>query len=1219
MRLLLLSVLLLGFVWVGEACAPMPSTEPSSQERREDASSQGEQPREQAADTVVERGIESPPEQRTESTPESSTAPVVVLCDASGACATGRTCIDGLCLRACRSNTDCDGGRGEECSSTNKGRYCKRRCDVRFGRAVNPLCPVGTYCLGFCERSPLPTTGTQTEGLACSDALPCDGRKGLFCLQASTMPHATCVRACDPRKGEQDNPGCNKGEACIADEHSFWQGRCAATRAKEAGAWCDGHFQRCKEGLHCYQHMCHRICVHKKGRDGNPDCLATPTHVCTPVGKLSDPLGVCQKTCEGSLGLQDCPVGTTCSGGLCLPGTPFRRGNKQEGELCSTLPAGPFCDGTKGLYCDQAPDRFSPGCVRACDPRKGMFPSPDCAARESCVPDANSPLQGACVAPASASLGARCNDRNQRCKEGLVCYQHTCHLACDAEAQNCAALGAKDAQCWNIRWGGRSFAYCQAFCDTRKGTFSNPDCPKGSYCRRQSSHTSQGMCVVGGVSWMGTRTEGQSCQKEGSFQQRCDGTKKLFCRLPEYTCTKACDLLKGETNNPDCTSQERCIRDTQSFLFGRCVAKGQRTAGQPCTAANPCQAGLFCRRAEGCSIPCQPLQGSSSNPTCPSGMYCNDYHTYVEHPGFCDALPAIRQGPRTRGQDCSNTDATRHCDAKAGLICEPGSLTCVQGCDPKKGIFGNAVCATGQECLEETSISHLGGFCINVTQKLYESCNLSSKRCRAGLVCAEGLCQPGCDMAKGQLNNADCTAIGQGYACLQDRLTGKGVCTKLCDPAKGTLGHPSCPSGMICSRSVSVPGIKAICAFSKQPVGSVKEGGACDGLGAATRLCEKGLVCLEGRCWQACDLLNPLAVTCQGGASCSSNSGSFTGAACLPVASKKAGEWCDQTGRKCAKGLMCEEVCLVACDQSKGQSGNPDCPSGLICTKARSGVSGVCRRPCSLPAQGPLDAACQVGTYCTEVDTNVSACVSSRAPWPSTKQRLDSCLFGAYGGCDRSKGLFCSQSVGQHHCLVACDPRKGKANNASCQSGEVCLVELPSPLQGVCQPVGTQQPKDWCDAGSKRCVQGATCFANQCHILCDSTKGTNNNPDCTGVGKPTRCESIGAGKYVCREICDASLTTHSPTNCYAGAHCVSTSLQPPHKDGLCFPNRPAEQGTRQLGMTCQPGLDCDGSKNLVCIQYSCLLACNPYLGNADCPSGQTCRADQASFKGGYCL
>ncbi|TNE43246.1 MAG: hypothetical protein EP343_34120 [Deltaproteobacteria bacterium] len=1168
---------------------------------------------------TTEGGVESPPEPVLELTPEEQPQERATLCSDAEPCPTSQACKEGLCVGKCGSSADCPDATNYVCN----GGACQRKCNLRLGKAVNPVCPTGSFCEGYCQGSPLPQKGSRTKGQTCSKteaSLSCDGSKGFFCAEPPQAPNPLCVKACDPRDGVGNNAACETGQLCEEDIHSFEQGRCVSPANQKDGDPCDATNLRCQVGLVCYRGVCRPGCALDKGRQNNPDCPKPSEYWCNELTATSTQEGVCLQSCEPYKGVNACPVGAFCFGGYCLPGRSRPEGQGVAGTACGGS-TGESCDGAKGFFCSQGAS--SPICRKACDPRKGVDNNAECGNNERCLEDNDSFLQGRCIPPPSRKLNETCNEAELRCIGDLQCVQGICHKPCDyklGDTNNagCSGVGSNGNLCWG--------SVCKASCDIRKGIAINPDCPVGAFCQKVSSNSQSflGYCSYSPLQQSGTRVLDQPCSHTLSTLA-CDGAANLFCHTPELKCVKACDPRKGETSNPLCGTNQLCVEDIQSYLQGRCVANNIRKKGEPCTLDFPCAKGLFCREGK-CAQPCDIGKGLSSNPACTRSEYCETNHNVTEVIGFCDPLPALKKGTFQLGDSCSNFTARLYCDGTKGLVCDAFSSTCVQGCHPKDGIYDNATCGKDTQCLEEVTFSHEGGYCVTLTQIFTGFCDNKQFRCKAGLVCVNSVCRGKCDPSKGVANNPDCTKYGTGFLC-DGQFQAQGVCVLKCDPSKGSLRNSVCPSGTYCAESLGslAPGV---CKDTPDSGGTATEGQACLNTFStpANQKCAKDLACVDGACRRVCDPKDPQpSRTCIGNTSCVANRLIYSGGACLSPATQKAGTPCYQSLARCVAGLECRNACVKPCDIQKGATSNPDCGAGEVCVVDATNKGG-CYKPCDPSKGAPVNPACGVGSYCVPDTTGLSgSCQFSPPALEGGRAKGNNCSYVSFAyACNSKSKLFCSQGSSQSICLTACDPRQGATNNPNCGTNEECLVDTESYLQGRCQPQPTQQAETWCDRLNQICLSAFTCYLNMCHVPCDPSKGETSNPDCATFATGARCISVGPFG-VCRRPCALSKGAFANDDCSVGTYCVPVSGKPADPTGLCQPLAPPPSGTKQLDEPCQrnfPGLGCDGSKGLVCAFGVCRPACDPRLKGTDCPRvpGKTsvCNSIPTSFKGGFC-
>ncbi len=622
-------------------------------------------------------------------------------------------------------------GGNLRCISMDATSLCRAECDLKNGAALNPACNRLEYCEGqgltypngICR--PLPprtSTGTKGIGVACAPG-ECDRSKFLFCDVVENQ----CAKVCSPKDGVTRNNLCATNEVCIEERsynlqgttQSFLGGRCAPPANRNLGETCDAITHRCRSGLACYGQRCHKVCDLSKGATKNPDCPTQADHGCASV---RDGLALCRVMCNPTQGLADnpsCPVGQYCDclGGRCCVGGAcpstayctssniFSTGTKRLGESCSDQDPQRRCDSSQSLFCRMGQ------CETACDPRKGRTGNPNCSPSQECVTGLgiteSSPFQGVCETAGTKKEGESCSSTS-RCADGLVCVAGSCEKACDPS----------------------------------QGVVANATCAFTHYCNETLGAPQGGACTPLPQGQIGKREEGKPCTNSFSFRNKsCDKSKSLACDENQGICVKACQPRDGETSNPKCSTGEECVEDIQSFLGGVCVAPASRKLGEWCNSTSArCVSGALCVSGL-CQAPCDPSQGTTSNPDCPGSSY------------RCQQLPGF--GKATQG-------------------------VCVNTCNPSVGVAGNSACNARQICVAESG-SQTVGLCTPVAAPnngplaLNQSCNDDDPdlQCGAKLVCASfsfgQRCTSTCDRKQGQ---TACNTVG--WVCLASTRSSTG-------------------------------------------------------------------------------------------------------------------------------------------------------------------------------------------------------------------------------------------------------------------------------------------------------------------------------------------------------------------------------------------------------------------------------------------------------------
>ncbi len=162
-------------------------------------------------------------------------------CDANGACPSGLSCVDGLCIDACEFSYEC--GPGNVCANGKCAPGCDAQvpCDTGYtcdkGVCVpdptNPQCDAQTPCPngelcknGFC-------TTTCTDNVDCPMGKICDSTTGICITDPS--PHPTC---------DQTTKCTGPGQQCLADGYCHYP--CTSVNTCKT---IDSRFVACDQGF----------------------------------------------------------------------------------------------------------------------------------------------------------------------------------------------------------------------------------------------------------------------------------------------------------------------------------------------------------------------------------------------------------------------------------------------------------------------------------------------------------------------------------------------------------------------------------------------------------------------------------------------------------------------------------------------------------------------------------------------------------------------------------------------------------------------------------------------------------------------------------------------------------------------------------------------------------------------------------------------------------
>ncbi len=778
-----------------------------------------------------------------------------------------------------------------------------------------------------------------------------------------------------------------------------------------------------------------------------------------------------------------------------------------------------------------------------------------------------------CVGCSKQSKGP-CNE-NDDCIFGELCKDGTCiPKQCDATA---------DCQANSLCDNGLCVAVGPKACRSSNDCAQGETCDGGECKARGCTDTS---CPNGEVC-----IQGQVCDKKTvpcSNNQDCKASELCVGPSPnKKVCTTWCftNRTKPDKTNETCWGAWGwCVQSKEDPTIGICAPPRQknRKKGETCQDLrdlnkpdhNDCEAGLTCILGE-CNGGCDAQKGSSTNPDCPEGSYCQN--------GTCLLLPQPQSGGFVKeGESCSSSNTNSALFCGTNLFCYLG--TCRTPCNPRQGKENSPDCKANEECLEEVN-SYKGGRCApKPTQKDSEPCD-AGKLCLDGLRCDSGRCVQTC-------SSQDTTCDGQKKCYTLLRL-----CVTPCDPAEGASANKACNSGFMCVANTTVkPGYcRSLPGFSEGPkkldeTCSSSTAQRCDG--------NNLLYCRSGRCAKACDPRkgtdsNP---NCDAKEECvDGETTSPLGGVCLTKATQKEGDPCNTTNMRCLTNLVCSRGrCQRTCTYNSSKpEGN--CQTQEWCL--RQGSGGACFVQCD-PANGTAEnKTCAKGYSCLAQTTTYKPGYCNPLPVaPTGKKKATEECSGRTSeeACDGSQELTCYNQ----RCVKACDPKDGVETNAGCSSGENCIVDLNSHLGGVCLSAPSQKENEECDS-FKRCLKDLVCRTfgakSYCQKTCDPSKQDACGPGFT-------CEKIRTDEGYCladraktrklNEVCKGAPGTDAANDCEDKLTCVIY----PGSDAYCL------EVCTSGSSTCKSGYSCVSVGSGV---RACLQTCTQ---DTDCTTyGTACR------------
>lgn len=410
-----------------------------------------------------------------------------------------------------------------------------------------------------------------------------------------------------------------------------------------------------------------------------------------------------------------------------------------------------------------------------------------------------------------------------------------------------------------------------------------------------------------------------------------------------------------------CTAHEVCLNQVCTRAEGLSCARdrGLCPVGYLCTANSVCQ--RICDTFADCKDPdfpsCSPVAG-----------YCGEC---TFHSDCGPGLPRCNENT-ARCVGCLNDRDCLAAGKAAGQVCDPATLTCVDGCRLRKDTEPSD-CAQGERC-DGATVESLGR-CIEckpateafdcVSRPGKPRCHTTSARC---VECVE---DPDCGGNKQCDQNRNiCVECTTNEGCLPGNVCNQQSYT--CQPGcVGGLGGPNCPADTVCDPSQGAAGVCVACledshcpranvCVDKQCVPGCKSDARCaDPTGGAVRTrcdpgaqpygacveCLSNLHCGEGK---VCDSVKKMCRCKKLGETC--------------AASEQCGFRdfgpddtvdCSAARPLCVDRLDCWDgvrristpVCSIAATGNPGEQGN--CPSGYESHKALAvGATGTSTRQC---------------------------------------------------------------------------------------------------------------------------------------------------------------------------------------------------------------------------------------------------------------------------------
>ncbi|CAG0881855.1 unnamed protein product [Darwinula stevensoni] len=745
-------------------------------------------------------------------------------CDKNDDCRqSSDVCHEFKCKAACRVQNPC--GEGAQCVSENHDAAC--RCPEGFTGDARVRCRQIDYCaaepcgLGAeCQnarrgtyicRCPEGTVGDPyAEG--CEEPVACrkDGDCPLTarCIMVRNRPK--CQDVCE---GVRCGPNslckpvnhaatctCIDGYTGSGDDLNIGctpiQVRCNSNQDCSSGTICDGGYCRppcgsddeCSASEACVRGQCTNLCDTDSACGLNALCemRGHGKHCTCPVGFEGEPAVECIRTPTPCQSQEQCPFGSTCQYGVCMPGC---QGDNEcaLNEKC--------VNGNCILTCRVDNDCFlghiclNNMCLIGCRANE------DCGSSEACL---NNRCVNPCDAGAACGPNALCSVVGHRaqcsCPERFI-PNPTPNVACVREPTPCVTNN--DCPAGVVCTG----SVCRPICSSVQNCLANEKCDEGvckPICRRdgdcRNGEICQGLlCVVG------CRADNECPSHQACINNKCidpcdsstacgtnaacsvrdhqvscvcppplQGDPMLSCRQPPRGCKADGDCPDDQTCvqglcRPKCSSDQSCL-DNERCVGGVCKSicnsddqceEGEICDGRLCRTGcrsdaqcelqkacidrvcrNPCESAAACGECALCQV-----ANHSPQCTCPAEM--------VGNPSvLCQRPPKACTGDRGcgRGGVCRDGFCTNACRGDDGCSC---GETCVQNVCHKK-------CSNTNDC----SRSHLcrDGICVS-------GCR-SDNDCPNDQACAKSKCTNPCAERKPCGKGAQCLASDHQAVCL---------------------------------------------------------------------------------------------------------------------------------------------------------------------------------------------------------------------------------------------------------------------------------------------------------------------------------------------------------------------------------------------------------------------------------------------------------------------
>lgn len=555
---------------------------------------------------------------------------------------------------------------------------------------------------------------------------------------------------------------------------------------------------------------------------------------------------------------------------------------------------------------------------------------------------------------------------------------------------------------------------------------SDPRClAEAQACDPEVAHPFAFLCVAEGAG------DGQ-CQAACATQEECEGADAFCGPAPEDPKRARCQTSNcdGAWDVESCGAGNRCFlfpKGEDAWVWGCAPIAVEGQENDACEYTSECSEGLYCAPDGACrEMACKPQSGEG----CPQA----------------DGETAL----------CVTTEI--------GQTADVGSCW-ASSCDPLGDPTG---CEAGQLCQPlavDAITGAVGGACAVRGDRAADAVCEAHTDCGDGLLCWGGRCTASrfcgdpAELPGGETCSADQICIG-GFAGVDP----VGLCIPRCG-----LFDDECGADGVCSPFFGeVRGADNHLEGGCQPATSaLLLGERCFDFSE----CAPGLLCVDSRCAQLCDVSPELS----GQGACGA------GATCVTLEEQVGLCFADdcqlwaggcETGEACVPHFFGEDHIIASCETSGGKAagescagwGTADCVDGAVCLWESDTEAG-CYTSCDPDAEDGATGACPTGERCFElgdgtVETGLGYCLDVCAPWTTGACPTgETCLpqdDGSFGVCIPTGG---TKGVGE-----IC------ATNTACQDGMVCA----GTCQLICDPMGAPRSGgDVCETG-ETCVQYST-------------------------------------------------------------------------------------------------------------------------------------------------